>query len=157
MLPLRNILVPIDFSEHSDLAFRVACTMARDTNATIIALHVMIPPTIVYGEGVVPPVPEDYPAEWQRKLEAIEAPTPNVVVDHELIEGDPAKQILDAARVHHCDLIVMGTHGRTGFGRLILGSVAEKVMRKAPCPVLTVRAQPTPKAAETPAREEVNA
>lgn len=153
MLPVKNILVPVDFSDHSQYAFRMACMIGRDTNANIIALHVLIPPTIVYGEGVVPPVAKDYPEEWARKLSAIQSPTPNVTVEHELVEGEPASEIIEAARVHHCDLIVMGTHGRTGFGRLILGSVAEKVMRKAPCPVMTVRAQPTSTTPATPARQ----
>jgi nucleotide-binding universal stress UspA family protein len=61
-------------------------------------------------------------------------------VQHLLAEGDPATAILRAARDNHCDLIVMGTHGRTGLRRLLMGSVAEQVVRKAPCLVLTVKA-----------------
>lgn len=139
MLPLRTILVPTDFSEHSDLAYRFACMLARDTGAHIIALHVVVPPMIVYGEGVVPPVPADYPRELEEKLAALESPTPNVTTEHLLIEGNAADTILRTARDHHCDLIVIGTHGRTGLSRVLIGSVAEQVIRKAPCPVLTVK------------------
>src|SRR5207247_9050465 len=57
-----------------------------------------------------------------------------------LLEGDAAKEIVELARDSQCDLIVMGTHGRTGLGRLLMGSVAEQVMRRAPCPVLTIKA-----------------
>jgi nucleotide-binding universal stress UspA family protein len=65
---------------------------------------------------------------------------PKVRVRYLLVEGNPAAEILSAAREGNCDLIVMGTHGRTGLNRLLMGSVAEEVVRKAPCPVLTVRA-----------------
>jgi nucleotide-binding universal stress UspA family protein len=60
-------------------------------------------------------------------------------VEHWIFQGDPATEILAAAEKIKCDLIVMGTHGRTGLGRLLMGSVAEQVVRKAPCPVLTVK------------------
>jgi nucleotide-binding universal stress UspA family protein len=63
-----------------------------------------------------------------------------VRVEHRLVAGDPGAEILRAAREEPCDLIVMGTHGRTGLGRVLLGSVAEQVVRRAPCPALTVKA-----------------
>jgi nucleotide-binding universal stress UspA family protein len=64
---------------------------------------------------------------------------PAVKIEHRLAEGDPAREILRVARETGCDLIVMGTHGWTGLGRLLMGSVAEQVVRKATCPVLTVK------------------
>ncbi|MFO0969921.1 MAG: universal stress protein [Gemmataceae bacterium] len=139
MLPVRSILVPTDFSPTSDLAFRLACSVARDTGARITVLHVLTPPMVVFGEGIIPPVPPDYPREWQDKLEAIQPPR-HVPIEHRLIEGDPANTILDVAKEIDCDLIVLGTHGRTGLNRVFMGSVAEKVIRKANCPVLTIKA-----------------
>ena len=147
MLPLRTILVPTDFSEHSELAFRLACSLARDTGARILALHVLVPPTIVYGEQAYAPLPEEYPKQWEEKLQALQSPTPNVTVEHLMVEGEPVNVILKTGRDSNCDLIVLGTHGRSGLEHLLMGSVAEKVVREAPCPVLSVKAKPATKVA----------
>jgi nucleotide-binding universal stress UspA family protein len=72
-------------------------------------------------------------------LQRLEALGPGVQLDHVLRLGDPVQEILDVAQDRQCDVIVMGTRGRTGLGRVLMGSVAEKVVRRAPCPVLTVR------------------
>lgn len=147
MLPFRTILVPTDFSEHSELAFRLACSLARDTGARIIALHVLAPPIIGYGDGIYVPMPAVCPRESEEKLLALEAPTPNVTVEHRMVEGEPVTEILNAAQESSCDLILIGTHGRSGIKHLLMGSVAEKVVRKATCPVMTVKAQPAKKGA----------
>ena len=86
MLPFRTILVPTDFSEHSELAFDLACLLARDTGARIIALHVLAPPIIVNEEELYVPMPEVCPQESEEKLLALEAPTPNVTVEHRMVE-----------------------------------------------------------------------
>ena len=149
MLPIRTILHPTDFSERSANAFEVACSLARDSGAGLIVLHVLERPVIAYtGVAMAPPAPG--PSEEERKallkrLKHVQPQAPAVAVEHRLEQGDPATGILQVAQEAGCDLIVMGTHGRTGLGRLLLGSVAEQVLRKAPCPVLTVKT-PLPEA-----------
>lgn len=139
MLPIHTILHPTDYSERAEYAFRLACALAKDHGARLVVLHVAIPPTIVYGEGVVPPVPPDNDEHLWAKLEKVHSPIPNVVVERQLEQGEPIEEILRVAGDVHADMIVMGTHGRTGLRRLLMGSVAEQVVRKASCPVLTVK------------------
>ena len=140
MLPIRTILHPTDFSPQSGYAFQLACALARDYVAHLIVLTVQ-PPEIVYGEGfVLPPDPEVVRKGLQEQLDRLQPPDPAIRVERILEEGDPVQEILHTARETHADIIVMGTHGRTGVGRLLMGSVAEAVLRKAPCPVLTVKA-----------------
>lgn len=139
MLPLGTILHPTDFSEHSEFAFRLACALARDYNARLILLHVTPPPMVVYGGGAVPPDPWPSSAEAKAKLRELEGHAHHVRVESQVMEGDPVDMILRAAEETHSDVIVMGTHGRTALARLLLGSVAELVLRKAPCPVLTAK------------------
>jgi nucleotide-binding universal stress UspA family protein len=140
MLPIRIVLHPTDFSERSAYAFRLACSLARDYGARLIAVHVAPPPIINYGEGVIPPAPQHQQEELLAKLESLNARDSRVHVDHRLVDGDPASEILRVAKETNSDVIFMGTHGRTGVGRLLMGSVAEQVVRKAPCAVVTVRA-----------------
>ncbi len=142
------------FSEPSDYAFRLACSLARDYRAQLIVLHVLERPLRTYS-GVLmapPPLP---PSEEERQtareqLQRINAPDPAIEIKHLFEEGDPATAILQVAQEHSCELIVMGSHGRTGLGRLLMGSVAEQVVRKASCPVLTVKTpqQPVPPSKE---------
>jgi len=149
MLPIRSILHPTDFSERSEYAFRVACSLARDYQARLIVLHVATTPVIVYGTGVVPPDAERYRTELQEKLTKLQTQDPTVRVECRLAtNGDAVPEILRVAR--ESDLIVMGTHGWTGLSRLLMGSVAEGVVRKASCPVLTLRG-PFPHAVSVPA------
>jgi nucleotide-binding universal stress UspA family protein len=139
MLSIRQILHPTDFSGPSDYAFRLACALARDYGAALIVLHVHHEPVAVFAEGgFVPPRPED-DAVLRSQLEEIRCDDPTVVVSHRLVEGNPPEEILRSADELGADLIVMGTHGRRGLQRLLMGSVAEEVVRKATCPVLTVR------------------
>jgi nucleotide-binding universal stress UspA family protein len=138
MLPIHTILHPTDFSEHSGSALQMACALARDYRARLIVLHVTVQPTIVYGEGVVPPDPVQVVEEARAYLDRLAIPQ-GIPVERRLAEGDPPAEILHVAADSGADLIVMGTHGRTGLERLLMGSVAERVVRKAPCPVLTVR------------------
>ena len=140
MLPIRKILHPTDFSDYSEAAFRLACALARDYGAPLVVLHVSSPSAVAYPEGlfVLPPalvVPDldDYLVRLHPASEGVD-------IDPRLVEGSPAHEIVRFVTEEPCDLIVMGTHGRTGLGRLLMGSVAEHVVRKAPCPVLTVKA-----------------
>jgi nucleotide-binding universal stress UspA family protein len=140
MLPIHTILHPTDFSEPSDNAFHLACALARDYNAKLILLHVAVLTSGVYGEALIPPPsPIAEEEELARRLQQLRPPNPSISVEHLLEEGAPAAEILRVAEDHHVDLIVMGTHGRTGLRRLLMGSVAEQVVRKARCPVLTVK------------------
>jgi nucleotide-binding universal stress UspA family protein len=131
MLPIQTILHPTDFSERSDHAFRLACALAHDRGARLIVVHVM--PVPILQEKRL------YREEMQEALEAIRVLDPSIRVDRRLEEGDPATQILRVAQETNCNLIVMGSHGRTGLDRLLLGSVAEQVVRRASCPVMTVK------------------
>ena len=144
MLPIKTILHPTDFSELSDSAFRLACSLARDHGGRVVVLHVYPPPEVL-GEVVAEP-PDAGREELRRVLERVRPTGPGVPVEHRLEQGEAAETIVRLAREYGCDLIVMGTHGRTGLRRLLMGSVAEEVMRAAPCPVLTINT-PFPKSA----------
>jgi nucleotide-binding universal stress UspA family protein len=140
MLDIRTILHPTDFSDSSDHAFRLACALARDYDARLVVVHVGREPVLNPVEGVVPPEPERYRAELMEQLRRRRAEGLKVRTAHQLVfGGDPAAEIVEQAQQTKSDLIVMGTHGRTGLGRLLLGSVTEQVVRRAPCPVLTVK------------------
>jgi nucleotide-binding universal stress UspA family protein len=143
MLPLKVILHPTDFSPHSQQAFQLASLLARDTGARLIVLHVIELPLIAYsGVPMAPPLPLMPGEERQalaKQLRQIRPQDPAITVEHRLEQGDPATAILEIAKETGSDLIALGTHGRTGLGRLLMGSVAEKVVRGATCPVLTVK------------------
>jgi len=137
MSTIHTILVPTDFSEYSDAAFRVASSLASEQEARLIVLHVN-PPATMHGEVIDRREPNGYYDRLWEELYARKPLDPRTEVEHRLREGDPVEEILEAAKESSCDLIVMGTHGRSGLGRLLLGSIAEKIMREAPCPVLTI-------------------
>jgi nucleotide-binding universal stress UspA family protein len=139
MLRIQTILHPTDFSRQSEFAFQLACSIASDYGARLIVVHVAEAPSVAAAEGVLM-YPTDYDLEPIRtQLKQLRPQNSNVQVEHRLIEGTAAADILEVANATRCDLIVMGTHGRTGLGRLLMGSVAEQVVRKAACPVLTVK------------------
>jgi len=140
---IRRILCPVDFSEFSASALAYAAAFAKLFGSEITVLH-------VFATAVPPASSETYPA-WllqvpeARKsiadeLHLLLAPlsSAGVTVRTQIAEGNTASEIVRHAAEHDVDLVVMGTHGRSGFDRLTLGSVAEKVLRKAPCPVLTI-------------------
>jgi nucleotide-binding universal stress UspA family protein len=140
MFPIRTILHPTDFTEHSNNAFQIACALARDYKAKLVLLHVFRMLGVSLVEGGVFPVYMDTPRDkLLKKLNEIQPPDPTIAVDRLLLEGDAADEILRVADAHDVDLIVMGSHGRGGLSRLVMGSVAEAVNRNADCPVLTVR------------------
>lgn len=139
MLPIRTILHPTDFSELSQPAFELSCALAQDYGATLVVLHAADLPLLTPVEGVLIPTPIDEAEAFRGRLEAVRPADPRVAVRHRLAEGNPAEEILAAAADEKADLIVLGTHGRGGITRALMGSVAETVQRSAPCPVLTVR------------------
>jgi len=144
MIEIRRILCPIDFSDHSRRALDHAVAIAAWFESTVTVLHVCpVLPAASYVLGtpsltVSPPSPQDHVsllASMRRFAAAIESEVP---LRFEIAEGNTASQIVERATATLIDVIVMGTHGRSGIEHLILGSVTEKVIRKARCPVLTV-------------------
>ena len=107
--------------------------------ARVVVLHVKASlPAAVRKLAALPPEPAEVCEGLREQLSRLWPENADVSVEHQLREGDPATEILALSREIPCDLIVMGTHGRTGLGRLLMGSVAEQVLRRVPCPVLTV-------------------
>jgi nucleotide-binding universal stress UspA family protein len=140
MIPIQCILHPTDFSAGSEATLQLACAVACDYNARLIIVYVAEFPMSGSGEGVITPDPAKYEEELFHRFHQLKAHHPDLDLDRRLVlDDDPAQAIVEQARANACDLIIMATHGRTGLGRLFLGSVAEEVIRKAPCPVLTVR------------------
>jgi nucleotide-binding universal stress UspA family protein len=144
MLALRTVLHPTDFSERAGCALAMAAALARDYGARLLLLHV-VPAPRFHGE-VVARRQEDFYEHTREQLRRLQPADARLQVEYQIEEGDAVDEILRAAEESACDLIVLGTHGRTGLGRLLLGSVAEQVLRRAPCPVLTVKA-PVPESA----------
>jgi nucleotide-binding universal stress UspA family protein len=151
MFQPRLILHPTDFSACSGYAAAVAADLARLHDAQVIVLHVVEslgPENVTCGEAVSQPQPESYRRRLEEELRRM-VPLAGVRAEYLLAEGDPAVEIQRVAQLRRCDLVVMGTHGRTGLERLLMGSVAEHLVRRAPCPVLVVR---TPLPSDTPTR-----
>ena len=140
MYTIRTILHPTDFSESARYAFELACALAQVENARLIILHVAVPPVVMYDESGkrLPPV-ADYRQAARVELFQLQAPYPGVRVEHRLDEGEVSAAILRVLDEVKPDLVIMGTHGRTGLNRLVIGSVAADVMRQSPCTVLAVR------------------
>jgi nucleotide-binding universal stress UspA family protein len=152
MYTIRTILHPTDFSQQAAVAFRLACSMAKEHNAQLIVLHV-IPHPVAWADMTLPPCSAEYQEHIREDyLLPIQPFDPSIQIEHHLEEGTPDEMIVSIAEELKCDLIVMGTHGRTGFNRLFMGSVAEHVLRAAPCPVLTVR-EPFPGDAQAAPQE----
>ena len=142
-----KILFPTDFSNSANAALSLATSMARDTGATLLIVHVQEPP--VTYEGVFAGIPVTDERLLERELTKVVPEDPAVDYAHRLIKGTPADAIVRAAEEENADMIVLGTHGRTGMARLLMGSVAEAVVRRAKCPVLTVK-QPAADLIEEP-------
>jgi nucleotide-binding universal stress UspA family protein len=140
MLAIRTILHPTDFSECSALAFRLACSLAHDYAAQLIVLHVAEAPITVASEGLLVVPPPLHLEPLREKLHRLRPRNPNFPVEHRLVRGDTASEILRVADETHCDVIVLGTHGDKWLAPRIMGSVAEQVARRACCPVLLVKA-----------------
>lgn len=148
MKPFRKILVPVDFSEHSERALRTALTLARTYDSRLTIVHVY--------EPILLALPHGYEllseAQLQRLFEELQRGLaaqkelaqseggPGLQVETQLLHGFAANAICRLSEQAGFELIVMGTHGRRGLSHALLGSVAERVVRMAPCAVLTVRA-----------------
>ena len=146
MIKLNKILVPTDFSDYSKRALPYGCALAAEFGADLHLLHVMQDVIGLVPEvGIAFPPTGDYWRELQESAEKALEQLPGSLwsggqsVVRATREGVPFVEIVRYAKEHEIDLIVIGTHGRTGLSHILLGSVAERVVRKAPCPVLTVR------------------
>ena len=150
MFQLRRVLHPTDFSPPSQYAYEIATELAEKHQAALLVLHVVEtlgPENVSYGEAVSQPQPESYRQRLWADLRRNAPPLrPTVQVEHLLAEGDTVTEIKRVAEEQHCDLIVLGTHGRTGLSHLLMGSAAERVIRVAPCPVLTAKVPQAPPA-----------
>jgi nucleotide-binding universal stress UspA family protein len=141
---MRTIVVATDFSTAARPALAAALDCARRDRARLVVLHVLVPPSPFVGD--------DLPGSWleleararrdaERRLAAAvsQAERAGITTTGTLVKGVPAEVIVRVARREGADLIVIGTHGRSGLGRLFMGSVAARVLGTATCPVLTVR------------------
>jgi universal stress protein A len=165
-MQLRRILVGVDFSDSSRLALDYAIELALQLGAAVELLHVYQIPSFAFPESIVPAPPDTLEAmvaasqghldEWAERARAR-----GLVATRELLPGSPHVELVGRAREGGFDLIVVGTHGRTGLRHALLGSVAERVVRRASVPVLTVRtperASGTEDAAAEPDRDSATA
>ena len=165
---IENILVPVDFSPYSTEALLYAATLADHLASTVVVLHVIAKeieaqaahqragsgvPLFGWGVtsetlGVSPEMHEAVVVDLRERAQtALQHFLPSELsgrsVELRVEIGHPFEQILEVAKGERVDMIVMGTHGRTGLAHIVLGSVAERVVRMAPCPVLTVKAPPS--------------
>jgi universal stress protein A len=145
---LRRVLFATDFSKASSRAFTTAVAMAKVHGAALIIVHVIIPiPPIVSKQYISAETWQEIDRQarhWsQRRLRKLieKATSAGIRAVGLILDGSPAQQIVNAARSRQTDLVIVGTHGRTGFTKFILGSVAGRVIATAPCPVVTVRSQ----------------
>ena len=151
MLPVKKILCPLDFSDYSIQAFQAAAELAGKFNAQIIASHVIADiPSIGTAYGIVNYSP--HTVTMQKFMEEVEKTSfqeldrlikkfgnNKIVFEKKVTVGVPVDEIVRLAKTENVDLIVLTTHGRTGLSRVFMGSVAEGVIRHAPCPVLSIR------------------
>jgi universal stress protein A len=144
-MEIRQILAPTDFSEFSKQAIDYAFELAQTFRAKLLLLHVVELPAYPI-EGLVPSsvgttLLEDLERQASLDLAQVRPETPNAQVEviRQVVVGTPYRKITEVAEAEKVDLIVMATHGRTGLSHLVMGSVAERVVRMAPCPVLTIR------------------
>ena len=154
--PVKHILVPVDFHVPSRAALSLAAELAEPLGATVDVVHVIdLPANRPFASEAFVPLPAEYRSDverttWERLrdwMSTTEAPHPTAL---RVVEGKPAAEIVRYADDQRMDLIVMGTNGDDGVSRLLTGSVAERVIRTAHCPVVTVR---SPEYASTPQRE----
>jgi nucleotide-binding universal stress UspA family protein len=146
LVEIRTILAPTDFSKHAETAVRYACGLAEKLGARLHLLHALSEVVPVGPDPMIAPVlPPDFYQESERTcregLENLLQPSWGrpASVETAVRWGDPVDVLAEYAATHQVDLVVIATHGRTGLSHVLLGSVAERIIREAPCPVLTIR------------------
>jgi universal stress protein A len=145
-MQIKTILVPCDFSEHAEYAFTWAFGLAEKQGAKLILMHaVPLLSRVAYPDALalvdLPKMEAELIADAEKRLREFAAAkgTSAVTIETRAVVGDPVWEICQMAEQEQVDLIVMGSHGRTGLAHVLLGSVAERVVRHAPCPVLVAR------------------
>ena len=141
----QKILVPLDFSDYTDEIMNVAAQIAQKFGSTIHLLHVI--PNMDYftpyesflSAGNLVNIQREIEREVGKDMEAVAEKIKDIPVTKAIHTGIAVLEIVDYVRTEKIDLVVMGTHGRGGLEHILIGSVAEKVVRKSPCPVLTIR------------------
>lgn len=146
MIRLKRILAATDFSSCSEHALRYACEFAEAFGADLHLLYVNEPPAAAYSElGIgyvgIQNLGDDLRQAAEARLSTLPGPQwqSKLAVSRNVAMGTPFVEVVRYAREHEIDLIVLGTHGRGAIAHMLMGSTAERVVRKAPCPVLTVR------------------
>ncbi|MGK9477302.1 universal stress protein [Melioribacter sp. OK-6-Me] len=142
---IKKILVPVDFSEYSKEALKYAVQFAKQFNAKLYIIYVIEP--VIYpadfsmGQVAIPSLENDIKKRAEEEMDSLikSFVDPSLETDIIIKTGKPFVEIIETARETDTDLIIMATHGHTGVEHLLFGSTAEKVVRKAPCPVLTMR------------------
>ena len=147
MIRIQRVLAPTDFSDRADVAVKYAVELAAKFDAELILLNIIPDTALVLPDAVMPtPLPI---GDLGQLTDAAKAGLANLVkslglegrrVRQEVRVGPPAAEIIAAATDLKADVVCVGTHGRTGLAHMLLGSVAERIVRESPCPVLTVRA-----------------
>ena len=151
-MSVKKILFPTDFSTASDAALVHAENLAKQSSADLIILHIEEPPLGYGGGELYYGLPEPSSERILEMLHDVCPSDPQLTFEHRLVMGDPSTEIVRIAEEERAELIVLGTHGRTGLSRILMGSVAEAVVRGAPCPVMTIRES----AKENNSKEEVS-
>lgn len=136
MVHIKKILYPTDFSSYSNQAYFHALALAETHGASLTVAYVY-----------TPSIDQNDRSFWRSQLEQIHPENRKIPVQHVFLEGDPAEEIVRYSTDTAMDVIVMGTHGRTGMDRLLMGSVAEQVLRGAPCSVMVIK---LPRSASNP-------
>lgn len=142
---IKKVLVPIDFSDYSKSALRYAVNFAKQFNAEMYLIYVVepviYPPDFSMGQIAIPSINSEWDERAKEELDKLsknEIPE-GVSVNKIIKTGKPFLEIIDTAAEEDVDLIIIATHGHSGMEHILFGSTAEKVVRKAPCPVLTLR------------------
>jgi universal stress protein A len=146
LIEIKSILAPTDFSTHSERAVKYACRLAERLGSTLHLLHVLSEILPAGPDPLLLPVmpPQYYEENEARARETLDRLfSPDWGKPASVLTavrwGSPVESIVSYALDHHIDLIIVATHGRTGLSHVVLGSVAERIIREAPCPVLTIR------------------
>lgn len=143
--PPHHILVATDFGEPAEHALEYALMLAKALGAKVIVFHAFYVPPLVTGNGLYVPMPiGDWFRDAEKNLNAVveSAKKQWSAVDAVIVEGEPRAAIIKAIEAQKAELLIIGTHGRRGVAHLILGSVAERVVRTSPVPVLTITHAP---------------
>jgi nucleotide-binding universal stress UspA family protein len=154
-MPIQRILVPVDYSPCSRAALRLAAELAQRFQATLDVVHIWDRPSYVSdvvmtrtgpisGKSLIRMIQENAQRDLDEFLSTTDLPAGTMIAGR-LLSGDPASTLIHEIKLEKCDLVVVGTHGRTGLAHVLLGSVAEKLVRLSPVPVLTVPDGPAQK------------